>query len=432
MTTRFTAAVADAVGDRSCVVALGGGADSAMLLHATVMAGPRGGVRAVFAFHDLDASHLLERAARDLTDTLNIDLTVVDAATTDGPGLEARARHARYAAIEADLDEDEFVLTGHTADDQAETVLMRLMRGSGAGGLAGIPATRGPWRRPFLGFGRRELRTEAERIGLPFVDDPANEDDRFLRSRVRHRLLPEIAANYSPGISTDLVRTASLLGRDDSFLESLSDGIAVSARSGNTTLPVAAVMSAPLPVATRAIRRALRECGDVYPGSMADVEAVLDVARTGATSVISGRIRVRRESPMIVFAQSDPEPCDPPLDIDTEPSFQWGRHGYRVERRRYPVPQRTAGRFSVVSAGIAGSGFSARPVMPGDRIDIGNGSTPVAELLRDHGVPEMSRPCWLLIAIDGKIAAVHGVRTAQWATPGNGDDVIIIEREGHS
>ena len=432
MTTRFTAAVSDAVGDRSCVVALGGGADSAMLLHTTVMAVPGGGVRAVFAFHDLDASHLLEEAARDLTDMLEIGLTVVDAAIAEGSGLEVRARQARYAAIENDLGSDELVLTGHTADDQAETVLMRLMRGSGAGGLAGIPAIRGPWRRPFLGFGRGELRAEAERIGLPFVDDPANEDDRFLRSRVRHRLLPEIAADYSPGISTDLVRTATLLGRDDDFLASLGDSIAVSTRSGNTVLPVAAVMSAPLPVATRAIRRALRECGDVYPGSMADVEAVLDVARTGARSVIGGGIQVRRESPMIVFATSDPEPCDPPLDVGTDPSFRWGGHGYRVQRRRYPVPQRTAGRFSVISAGVENAGFSVRPVMPGDRIDIGNGSTPVTELLRDHGVPEMSRPCWLLITINGKIAAVHGVRTAQWATPGKGDNIIIIEREVHS
>jgi tRNA(Ile)-lysidine synthase len=371
-------------------------------------------------------------AARELADSLSVDLTVVDATIADGPGLEARARHARYTAIETDLEADEVVLTGHTADDQAETVLMRLLRGSGAGGLAGIPAERGPWRRPFLMFGRQELRAEAERLDLPFVDDPANEDDRFLRSRLRHHLLPEIAANYSPGISSNLARTASLLSRDDELLTSMSDDISVSSASGYVTLPVAAIMSAPIPIATRAIRRALRACGDVYPGSMADVDAVLDVARTGATTVIGGDIAVRRESPLVVFDMSGTELCDPPFDLDGAASFRWGQHSYRVDHGRYPVPQRTAGRFSVVSVGAATAGLSVRAVLPGDRIDIGSGSTPVTEVLRDHGVPEMSRSCWLLITIGGKIAAVHGIRTASWATPHTGDGIIIIEREVHS
>ena len=429
MTSRFAAAVADAVGGRPCVVALGGGADSAMLLHATLEIASRGRVRAIFAFQGLEASQVLERSARDLTDRLDIDLTVVDATTADGPDLEARARHARYHAIEADLAGDELVLTGHTADDQAETVLMRLMRGSGAGGLAGIPARRGPWTRPFLSFGREELRAETDRLGLPFVDDPANEDDRFLRSRVRHGLLPEIERNYAPGIAVDLTRTATLLSRDDEFLTSLSTNISVSSFAGNVALPAAAIASAPLPVATRAIRRALRQCGDVYPGSMDDVEAVVNVAHSGVTAVIGGGIPVRRESPMVVFLTTDIESCDTPMESDGTSSFQWGGHAFRVARQRYPVPQRTGGRFSVISVVGPTSGFGVRSVEPGDRIDIGVGSTPVTEVLRDHGVPRMSRPCWLLITIDGKIASVHGIRTAAWATPHNGDDIMIIERE---
>ena len=429
---KFAAAVANSVGERPCVVALGGGADSAMLLQATLEAGTGGRVRAVFAFHGLEASHLLEESARKLTESLGVGLCVVDAVVVDGSDLEARARHARYTAIEASITDEELVLTGHTADDQAETVLMRLMRGSGAGGLAGIPARRGPWTRPFLGFGRRELRTEAERLGLPFVDDPANEDDRFLRSRIRHRLLPEIEKNYAPGIAGDLVRTATLLADDDEFLSSLSTAIEVSTISGHVALPVAAIVSAPTPVATRAIRRALRQCGDAYPGSRDDVEAVLRVARGGATAVIGGNIEVRREQPMVILATSSPESCDPPLGLDAASSFVWGHQAYRVVRRPYPVPQRTSGRFTVVSAPGPGDVPAVRAVLSGDRIDIGVGSTPVAEILRDHGVPVGNRSCWPLVTIGGKIAAVHGIRTAVWATPHNGDDVMIIEREVHS
>jgi tRNA(Ile)-lysidine synthase len=432
MTSRLTAAVADAVGGQPCVVALGGGADSATLLYAATRAAPHGGVRAVFAFQGLEASHLLEKAARDITDRLGIGLKVVDATTIDGPDLEARARKARYAAIEADLAAGELVLTGHTADDQAETVLMRLMRGSGAGGLTGIPARRGSWTRPFLVFSRQELRTEADRLELPFVDDPANEDDRFLRSRIRHHLLPEIERNYAPGISSDLTRTAMLLGRDDEFLVSLSACIAVSTFAEHVALPAAALVSAPHPVATRAIRRALRSCGDAYPGSLDDVEAVLSVARTGSAAVIGGDVHVRRESQMVVLFTSRIGPCDPPMDVDGAMSFLWGRHSYRVERQRYPVAQRTAGRFTVISVAEADVELRIRSALPGDRIDIGVGATPVTELLRDHGVPGSSRSCWPLITIDGKIAAVHGIRTAAWATPHNGDDIMIIEQEVHS
>jgi tRNA(Ile)-lysidine synthase len=435
MTSRFGTAVADAVGERPCVVALGGGADSAMLLHATQEASHRNGVRAVFANHGLASSHLLERAARELVDRLDIDLTVVDAPIVDGPDLEARARHARYTAIEAAVAQDELVLTGHTADDQAETVLMRLMRGSGAGGLAGIPARRGPWTRPFLTFSRRELRAEAERLGLPFTDDPGNEDDRFLRSRIRNHLLPLIEEAYAPGIATNLARTAALVLRDDEYLNSLTTPIAVTIVSGTIALPAPALVSAPLPLATRAVRSALRRCGDAYPGSMDDVEAALEVARTGTTAAISGGIQVRRESPLLMFFTSTDELCDPNLEIEGvsslhASSFGWGRHAYTVDRASYPVAIRTAGRFSVVSIPEHDVDVGVRPVSEGDRIDIGTGSTPILEVMRDHGIPPSDRPCWPLVTIGGRIAAIHGVRTGAWAMPHDGDDILIIEREG--
>ncbi len=432
MMSRFQTAIRNAVDGRACVVALGGGADSAVLLHATIEAVSAGQVRAVFARHGLASSELLETAVRGLADSLGVDLTFVDALVRDGPDLEARARHARYAAIEANLVDGELALTGHTADDQAETVLMRLMRGSGAGGLSGIPGRRGVWVRPFLAFRRSELRAAAEQLGLVFVDDPANTDDRFLRSRIRHRLLPEIAEHYAPGIVDDLTRTATLLARDDAYLESASSWIRVGTFMGHVALPSGALVSAPLPESTRAIRSALRRCGDVYPGSAEDVESVLEVARTGATAVIGGDIHVIRQASMVVLATSDPLPCDTELEITRADSFPWGNHLFTVTRPTYPVPQSTAGRFTVIASPLGSERISVRPLLPGDRIDIGSGSTPVAELLRDHGVDRRARSCWLVIANDGKIAAVHGVRTAAWARPHNGDDIMLIEGNVHS
>ena len=145
MTEPYSAAVHNAVGARRSVVALGGGADSAMLLYAAVNSGTGAAVRAVFVHHALASSGLLKQSATELASHIGVALTVVNAPVDDGPDLEARARIARYAAIESTTAGDEVILTGHTADDQAETVMMRLMRGSGAGGLAGIPEVRDVW-----------------------------------------------------------------------------------------------------------------------------------------------------------------------------------------------------------------------------------------------------------------------------------------------
>ena len=432
MTSRFAAAVHEAVGGHPCVVALGGGADSAILLHAAVSAGTDAPVRAVFAYHGLESSPRLEKAARDLATELDVPLTVVDAVVDDGPDLEARARQARYAAIEAILENGEVALTGHTEDDQAETVLMRLMRGSGAGGMSGIPAVRGSWRRPLLAFGRRQLRREAITLGLPFADDPANTDGRFLRSRIRNQLIPELEQSYAPGIVGNLVRAAGLARSDDAVLACMADAVAVTTFTGHVSLPGPAITTAPLAVASRAVREALRLCGDPYPGSMVDIEAVLAVARDGSAAVVSGGIHVRREPPMIVFETRRHRPCGSERQVDGVTSFTWGDAAFSVAVSRHPTPHNTRGRFSVVSIDASAGPVGIRPVTAGDRLDVGVGSAPVTELLRDHGVPEICRPCWLLITIDGKIAAVHGVRTAAWATPRNGDDVMIIEREVHS
>ena len=93
--------------------------------------------------HGLPSGELLEKAAIDLTAELGVPLSVLDAPVADGPDLESRAREARYSAIEADLGSGEIAMTGHTADDQAETVVMRLARGSGSAGLSGIPLNAG-------------------------------------------------------------------------------------------------------------------------------------------------------------------------------------------------------------------------------------------------------------------------------------------------
>src|SRR3954468_66893 len=160
--------------------AVSGGADSLALLVLACAAGLD--VAAVHVDHGLrpgsaDEAPVVASAAARFGARFRAERVDVG----DGPNLEARARAARYAVLPPD------VLTGHTADDQAETVLVNLLRGAGIDGLAGM---RQDGRRPLLGLRRRETRALCEQLGLPPVEDPSNDDARFVRNRVRHELLP--------------------------------------------------------------------------------------------------------------------------------------------------------------------------------------------------------------------------------------------------
>jgi len=175
-----------------------------------------------------------------------------------GPNLEARARAARYAALPAD------VLTGHTADDQAETVLLNLLRGAGLDGLAGMRSAR----HPLLGLRRSETRVLCADLGLRPVEDPSNDSPAFRRNRVRHELLPLLDAIAERDVVPVLARQAEVL-RDEADLVD-----ALAADLDPTDAP--ALAAAPAALARRALRRWL--AGE-HPPDGAAVERVLAVAR---------------------------------------------------------------------------------------------------------------------------------------------------------
>ncbi len=233
-------------------------------------------VTAVHVRHGLRDDAADERCAADTAEALEIECRAVRADIADGSNLEARAREARYAALPAGA------MTGHTADDQAETVLLALLRGSGATGLAAMePGTR----HPILRLRRSETRALCDAAGLTFVDDPTNDDPRFRRNRVRHELLPLLADIGDRDPVTILTRTADLLRDDDGLLTQLvADLDPTDAR---------ALSAAPLPLARRAIRSWL--VLDGHPPSAADVARVLEVAsgRVRACEVGGGR-RIER------------------------------------------------------------------------------------------------------------------------------------------
>jgi tRNA(Ile)-lysidine synthase len=200
-------------------------------------------------------------------------------AVEPGPNLEARARAQRYRALPAD------VLTGHTADDQAETVLLNLLRGAGLDGLRGMPVER----RPLIALRRSETRALCDELGLDPVVDPSNVDPSIRRNRVRHELLPLLDVIAERDVVAVVARQAALLADDAALLDALSE--AIDPTDANV------LRAAPVPLARRAIRAWLR-CGsdaEHHPPDAATVERVLDVAhgRAASTDVGAGRRVVR-------------------------------------------------------------------------------------------------------------------------------------------
>jgi tRNA(Ile)-lysidine synthase len=187
-----------------------------------------------------------------------------------GPNLEERARGARFALLPPD------VLTGHTADDQAETVLLNLMRGAGLDGLAGM----GPGRHPIIGLRRAETRALCRDEGLTPVCDPSNDDAGFRRNRVRHELLPLLDDLAQRDVAGVLARQADLLREEAALLDALAEVI--------DPTDARALAAAPAPLARRAVRSWLRE---EHPPPAAAVERVLAVARGEATSTEVGNGR---------------------------------------------------------------------------------------------------------------------------------------------
>jgi tRNA(Ile)-lysidine synthase len=198
------------------------------------------------------------------------DFRTVQVHVAPGPNLEARARAARYDALPTD------VLTGHTADDQAETVLLNLLRGAGFDGLAGMRRDR----RPLLSLRRSETHELCALLGLEPVDDETNADRRFRRNQVRHDLLPLLDAIAQRDVAELLSREADLLRDDADLLDALAREIDVT--------DARVVSSAPAPLARRAVRQWLR---DQHPPDAATVERVLAVARGEATATEIGQGR---------------------------------------------------------------------------------------------------------------------------------------------
>lgn len=249
------------------LVALSGGADSLALAAATAFEAERAGLRAgaVIVDHGLqtNSAEIAERAAGQARELGLEPVRVIPVQVAPDGSPEAAARQARYAAllqVRKELDAAA-VLLGHTLDDQAETVLIGLARGSGAESLWGMHRRIGFLRRPLLQVRRATTHQACSDLGLAPWRDPHNDDDRFLRVRVRHRVLPMLDEVLGGGVALALTRTADTLREDAEALahfaqEQILD--LVEHAEGGLSLDAGALAANPPALRQRIIRLAVQ------------------------------------------------------------------------------------------------------------------------------------------------------------------------------
>ncbi|HUG31321.1 MAG TPA: tRNA lysidine(34) synthetase TilS [Acidimicrobiia bacterium] len=275
--------------DGPVVVALSGGADSAALALLCVEEGSE--VSAIHVDHQLPASPTLAAAASAIAARLGISLAIHQVVVDVGPSPEDMARRARYEVFARS---SQPVLTAHTQDDNVETIMINLIRGTGSAGLAGIPRFRPPQiHRPILDLTRNETRELSSLAGLPFRDDPMNDDLTLTRNKIRLEILP-MMRELNPEVDAALARAAATLRRDIEYLDDQA------ATLSQEVLPISVLTTAPRVLADRLLRRALEESGVGVTSDRIDRMWSVVCGESERQELAGGRAAVRREAMLVI------------------------------------------------------------------------------------------------------------------------------------
>jgi len=301
------------------LVACSGGADSMALASALAFEAPKLGIRAggITVDHGLQSGSDL-RADEVVLRLTELGLTPAESiAVTVGRegGPEAAARDARYSALDAAAERHgaTAILLGHTRDDQAETVLLGLARGSGIRSLSGMAAVSGGpgaarrYRRPFLHLDRQTARKACMAQSLPVWDDPHNTDPAYTRSRLRHEGLPALEKALGKGVVEALARTAQLSRDDADALDSWASQAEASVRDAAGLLECAKLYALPPAVRRRILRRAAIEAGapagSLFARHIEEVDRLITGWRGQGAINLPGKVVAQRQGGRLVIRQ---------------------------------------------------------------------------------------------------------------------------------
>ena len=448
----------------SILVGLSGGADSVALTSALLDLRQCLGLRLAAAHlnHRIraDESARDEAFVRAMCARLNLELIVERAeglsASISSANLEERAREVRreFLGRVADRVGAEYVALGHHRDDQAETVLMRLMRGAGAAGMAAM-AERGPGRliRPMLSISRAEIRGYLDARAIAFVEDSTNSSRDILRNRIRAELLPMLEREYAPGLGGRLVEVAAEMRSLDELVAAIAARELGAMRRHGGALDVSGFSALNGAVQPVAIRQFLAErMGSLRRISRAHVEAVRQLIVEGGPSDsidLPGGWRAEREYNLIRLVHS-------PADRESAGEIGAGAEfsvaiaadgitivepaGFRFEASTNPASVGAAvdaampgglSSFSLVAmfdaAKIADAGLIARNFIRGDRIHpMGmRGTRKVHDVFVDRKLPRARRERFPVVTVGGEIAWLPGLARADCALVTTATETIL-------
>ena len=377
------------------ICAVSGGADSVALLFGMYLLREKLGITLSAAHfnHHLrgEESNRDENFVRAFCDRYDIPLAVGSAQVVPGKkGLEAAAREARYAFF-ATLEGK--IATAHTADDNAETVLMHLVRGTGLRGLGGISPINGNIIRPMLTVTRQEVLAFLEEYCLTYVEDSSNAGDDFLRNRLRHRVMP-LLKEENPRLAENVSQMAMGLRQDADVLESAD------------TLPTVTQLQAmPSALRSRAVSRFLKENGVSEPerSHICAVEALIFSEKPSAMTNLPGGVTIAREYDQLVVLERKTAPKDvmlQPGDVVDLP--QWGMTVSYVPAKQII---NTKGIFTVNATGA----ITLRTRQAGDSMRLNVGTCTLKKLFIDRKIPAHQRSYIPVLADEQGVLGVWNV-----------------------
>ncbi|TFH20291.1 MAG: tRNA lysidine(34) synthetase TilS [Myxococcales bacterium] len=444
--------------DGPVLCAVSGGSDSMALLKTLSLAAARGpafDLCAAYVDHALrpqadDEREHVRRAAEGLG--VGFEWARVDAPRG---GDEARLREQRYHQLEriADRIGARWVATGHTRDDQIETILFRLLRGSGRRGLCGIPSRRGRWIRPLLDLDRATLRAFLQRHDIAWLDDASNHDPRYTRNRIRHELVPVVVDIFGASALSRLPEIARRWREEEAYLEEQTERwstYAVHPRPARaqgepddepdevtmndaiegvgSSIDLPALAQAPVAVRTRVLRAWLKQVTggkEIDLSVLRGVEALIAFDEGSVRIDVGAAVLVREYARLSSVTPARPAAFDLAVDAEhaaviEEPGGAWSvsvdpapvgspRHATSIYRQEIDIDP----------AALRGA-VRLRPVAAGDEIESPSGSAgagraarKVHDMLQDRRVARRLRHAWPVLVDEARVLWVPGVACAE-------------------